>query len=570
MLEGNLDIDNISGRENNRSVFSSFLELRRRLVYFPSLLFDVTVVVDATCICKSSRKQLMDLIVEYPEIKFVLWHNGEDSDYKNVINNLFPIDKDVSEVCSAVEDIILNNAIDTIEMLYENVDVKNKMSHLEEKIETGKVLPDDLSFLATQWGHYKSKYSEQAAFEDFILFIYTKIVEYLAKNEVCFDLLFFPRGKSNNPIIDLVSGYDNLFDASNLRYACKQWRYAWLHVRRRNFKMQQKSRKNYLAICVEEEREQNRFNSYCLFANGFRVLPIACATELLYLHDNTSLKPSLIIRDYDLQFPDPKEDIPEMKPIDAIRGYTSDGEKLLNSPYWKRYYELKTPIYFISKGNPGSVKIIPPKKYQKRRNKRGELLLPGIVKPVNGIHKPFERIAEVKERYKNTFKKAKPLINTERMNHQHGVPLDIYEVVQSILDRAKIYYQQEKYIYTAILAHEAMEIMNGFHQSLTLVAYHLYAISENAISMNIIGVSEQELKHDTRIRVEKIAKDVGWLLKNRKDNGGKEQSINVLNQIYSDCRNVCREKEHFDSESIFIGAMARLNEGSFIYKYFNT
>ena len=44
---------------------------------------------------------------------------------------------------------------------------------------------------------------------------------------------------------------------------------------------------------------------------------------------------------------------------------------------------------------------------------------------------------------------------------------------------------------------------------------------------------------------------------------------NTLNQIYSDCRKVCREKEHFDSESIFIGAMARLNEGSFIFKYFN-
>lgn len=570
-LEGNVSIDKKSGIEDKYSVFTCFPELRYRLVSFPSTLSDVTVIVDtASVIDSSSGKMLRDLILEYPDVKFVFWRecNEKECNWKECVNrqlylvdNLFPIDPDVYDYCLAVNESILNKAIDVIEDLYEKTDVKSRMEILRQDLENKEDSSDHLLFLATQWGEYKVNFPKKT-FEDFILVIYTNIIKYLAKEAVCFDLLFFPREQSENPLIDLALGYDNLFDASNLRYACKQWRYTRLNVRRRNFKWQQESRKKHLAICVEEERGQNRFNSYCLFANGFRVLPVVSASELFYIH-NGMLTPSLIVRDYDLQFPDPlKKEIIGMKSIDAIRSFTSEGVKVINSPYWKRFYELKTPIYFISKGNPGSIKIVPPQEFPlKNLDKNEELVLPGIVKPVNGIHKPYECIEEICNCFDEIFKKEKPLINTERMNHQHGVPLDIYEVVQSIIDRAKNYYKIEKYIHAAILSHEAMEIMNGFHQALMLDAYHLYAISENAISMNIVGVSEQELKQDTYKRVEKIALDIRWLLKDRKDNEGNEQSINVLNQIYSDCRNFCREKEHFESEAVFISAIGHLNEG---------
>lgn len=562
LLEGNIIKDYKNGIENKNSVFSSIPELRYRLVSFPSNLSDVTIIVDAASVTDSySGKMLRDLILEYPDVKFVFWRECKDLE-PHLGNNLFPIDPDVQDYCSTIDnDSILNDAIDEIEKLYEKIDVKSEIESFKIKLESRQDLPLHLSFLAAQWDVFKTDHHQQT-FEDFILVIYTNIIQYLAKIAVCFDLLLFPRELSDNPLIELVLGYDNLFDASNLRYACKQWRYSRLNVRRRNFKWQQESRNKHLAICVEEERGQNRINSYCLFSNGFRVLPIASASELYY-ENNGSLVPSLIVRDYDLQFPDPlNETMIGMKSIDAIRGYTSEGELVKDSPYWKRFNDLHIPIYFISKGNPGSIKIVPPSedlKNSKDNNK--ELLLPGIIKPINGIHKPFECIEEIRNRFNEIFNEERSIINTERMNHQHGVPLDIYDVVLSIIDRAKNYYKIEKYIHAAILAHEAMEIMNGFHQALMLDAYHLYAISENAISMNVIGANEQELKHDTYKRVYKIEKDISWLLKNRKDNLGNEQSINVLNQIYSECRNFCRNKEHFESEAVFISAIGHLNEG---------
>ena len=343
LLEGNISIDKKSGIEDKYSVFSCFPELRYRLVSFPSNLSDVTVIVDtASVVDSSSGKMLRDLILEYPDVKFVFWRecNEKDCNWKecidrqlNLVDNIFPIDPDVYDYCSAVNESILNETIDTIEDLYEKTDIKIRMERFRQNLENTPKSSDHLFFLATQWDDYKEGHP-QKTFEDFILVIYTNVIRYLAKKAVCFDLLLFPREQSENPLIDLAIGYDNLFDANNLRYACKQWRYTRINVRRRNFKWQQESRKKHLAICVEEERGQNRFNSYCLFSNGFRVLSVVSASELFYIH-NGSLTPSLIVRDYDLQFPDPlKEEIVGMKSIDAIRSYTSEGVKVINSPYW--------------------------------------------------------------------------------------------------------------------------------------------------------------------------------------------------------------------------------------------
>ena len=71
---------------------------------------------------------------------------------------------------------------------------------------------------------------------------------------------------SPEPFAAVARERKNLFDGSNLRYAIKLLSYWNLHVNEQNFNRIQESRSKYLAVCVEEDRAQNRFNSYALYA----------------------------------------------------------------------------------------------------------------------------------------------------------------------------------------------------------------------------------------------------------------------------------------------------------------
>lgn len=564
------------------------------------------------------------------------------------------------------------------------------------------------------------------------------------------------------PFAFIKRNWDNLYDGSNLRFAIKRYFYRQLCVSRYNFSAVQDSRKDYLAFCIEEEHSQIRFNSYALYTNGFRVLPISSAQDLKdfnsYLKDCNLKFPPVVVRDYDLQFADEKTDDKHEETIDGvkvkinviddIRGVkffdssdcrlyqgrwhvlTYDSKKK-DYDYWSSFLEY--PVYFISKGGHG-IKIAETDKFleksrkqlttkqrkqlvkerikisfllrgilderktelnddrqkqaealfDKRRelrkqikiidcNKRNndresvfldgttEQIVRGIEKPISGVYLPFHSFSKVKDRYqsfgltkqiierealdlaekcknkkenrivknfilrkyrlyfedhipfawkvsrkisncpfegkehicsieKHIEKEAKSkkqdwIISTERENHNHGVPLDLYDLAKSMLGRATDYYQHENYIKAAVLAWEIMEVLNGFHEALTLQAYHIQAISENAIAMNVIGGSETALKEDTIFRIKKIKNEIDRILSrsnnddktdagqfntlktlwNRLSNDAKaerrELKYNILNQIFSDCRKVCKDKEYFGAEDCFISAMAHVNEG---------
>ena len=136
-----------------------------------------------------------------------------------------------------------------------------------------------------------------------------------------------------------------------------------------------------------------------------------------------------------------------------------------------------------------------------------------------------------------------------------------------MVDRAwKYYYEDKRYIHAAVLAQETIEVLNGFHEALLLKAYHILAVSENAIAMNTIGGDEEALKNDAIFRISKIDYEIERILRRPKENGNgnedrREFKYNILNQIFSDCRKICKEKEHFAAEDCFISAMAHVNEG---------
>lgn len=394
----------------------------------------------------------------------------------------------------------------------------------------------------------------------------------------------------------IINGYDNTFDASNLRYAIKYWKSLHLKVHKsRNFQKMQDSRFHNLAISVEEESKQNIFNSYSLYANGYRVLPITTKEELELVNSESFELPQngIIIRDFDLQFEDE-----DQKSIDAIRGYRLcdeadfeegsffrgkvEEEDIHNYkigwnefPYnakqniiWNRLLDKQYPIYFITKG-PRNSKLIHPNKSKNAyiSDDRQTLYLPGFAKPVCGLYSPFQLLPEVNFTYKGTrysISDSDYEFRTSRENHDHSTPLDVYDMANRMIRRAELYYNNKKYLLAALVSGEAMEILNGFHHRLMIKAYYIQAVAENAISMDVVGANEKYMAKDAQFRVEKIKEDV-----KRFYYGFEEiSSRNVLNHIFSTCRQFCKDHEHFESEEVFLSAMGHLLEGLPITKLF--
>lgn len=393
-----------------------------------------------------------------------------------------------------------------------------------------------------------------------------------------------------NPYERLLMGMDNLFDASNLRFFLKELKYTDLSLHR-NYSIIQKSRSKNLSLCVEEERSQSMFNCLALFLNGFRVLPITSASELRWA--NMNLTPQIIIRDYDLQFPDAARNWEKLKKennikdnslaIYIVRGWHFDQslkkwEEKLNSDncYWCNL--LSVPTFYVSKGaqdKEGNRTLffeIPctDNNEQQRLLKIGvgtkELWLPGIYKPVSGVYTPFHAINLVRKRYDDCYKEENgelPIITNRTEEGGHGVPLDIYNIVKSMVDRAENYYKKNRYVHALVVANDAIEIMNGFHQALTIRAYRCMAMAENAVAANILGGDEEELMRDTTYRLNKIEKDVTRItsIGDAKDEFNINKRKNVLNQIYNELRVYCKEKEHFEAEDSVVREIGHLNEG---------
>ena len=622
--------------KDNVPLFPSISALSKYLEKYENNLSDLTVIIDSLGIVQSnSSKLLRAIMIEYPEVKFLF--DGTQS----------PTDIIFRGEPMALENLTLEEDETCLEILNDSID--NSSNRICPKFY--KELSNNTDKI---WNELKTVLSFSSDVDEGELIkrirdLKPNLLRTCAKKHVD-DSLLKLSATDSNIFVNIVHTRDNLFDASNVRYAIKQWKYAHLRVNAQNFKVIQTSRRDNLVYCVEEEHSQNRFNSYCLFANGFRVLPITCASDLLNVARNpNNKKVSLIIRDYDLQFFDQNESYESIKKknsneeskndnndsINMIRGFRDNEDKtwtvyLTESPYWKPYYfannnmtddeqnklsssalfqihqdstpttdlnslitikeaadiesttDSAIPVYFVSKGT-GKVSLMPPihsieidgnsKKIIKRFSCRFKdddnklsLLLPGIQKPISGVYCPFQEIPEVKNRYRDISGIIDQGMDTTREGHNHGTALDVYAIVMSLLFRSEKYYERGKYVHAAILSNEAIEYLNGFHETLLLKAYQILTVSENAIAMDTIGGDENALKEDTLFRIKKIEYEIDKILRRKKDDSNsnedrREFKYNVLNQIFSACRIFCKEKEHFSAEDCFISAMAHTNEG---------
>ena len=476
------------------------------------------------------------------------------------------------------------------------IDYRSFIKHKSLKKDFVTVIRDVvLSFPEINYYFDESDYSAESKEENsFLKFIVNgsglSISDSLLQ-KVNVQLHSFNSGVSEFSFEPLLQGKDNLYDASNLRYFMKMMKYQELCLRQ-NYQTIQESRCSNFALCVEEERSQSLFNSVALYLNGYRVLPITSAGELRWANDNVS--PDIIIRDYDLQFPDSAKSYQKKRirnkgqkdtvasksdVIHIIRGWRFDKTwtcKLdKNNPYWSNLLSVQT--YYVSKGaqdQSGSRNLflsIPRTKDDKAQQfavgiGTAKLELPGIYKPVSGIYTPFHLINSIARRFDDCYKEEEgglPVITNRTEEGGHGVPLDIYGIVKNMVDRAETYYKNNRFVHAVIVANDAIEVMNGFHQALTIRAYRCLAMAENAIAANILGGDEISLEQDTTFRLQKIEKEVTRIssIGDKTDSLNVSKRRNMLNQIYNEIRTFCKEKEHFYAENAVIRAMGHLNEG---------
>ena len=240
-----------------------------------------------------------------------------------------------------------------------------------------------------------------------------------------------------------------------------------------------------------------------------------------------------------------------------------------NNMYWSNM--LNIPTYFVTKSDrKGGIAVVSPdaKEFAEVLSPviegpdRKILKVPGISKPVTGIYKEIQRIPLVKENYEacrygmydiydSTHSEDKTVsfaypIKTEREANNHSTPLDLYEMVQSLVKRAEAYYGSGKYLYAALLASEAIEVMNGFHLTLMLKAYYINAVAENALAVRLLGADEEKLKQDTWFRLNvKIEEDLDRMCMN-----APELKNNLLYNIYNESRNFSKSREQFESAEI--------------------
>lgn len=406
--------------------------------------------------------------------------------------------------------------------------------------------------------------------------------------------------------------YSNLFDASNIRCLFKMFKFKSLEMQS-NYLAFMSTRAGNLATVIDEEYIMANRIAYSLFACGYRSLSISSDILFNDVKDIISNEAGIILRDFDLQM----HDAPAgesgyefidgnnkyvINNIDFIRGFklfdkypnpakedsikewinltnkpilydkTSKNGKPVINKYWDGFsYGDNNHIYCVAHGYEQMIIDTDGKKPSWTiSNSNRELHAPGFQKPIVGIYHSISTAIRETVPVVENLRKDKSGMKYSRENHDHSVSLDLYKIVVPMLTRAELYYGEGEFILAAILSQECIELLNGMHATLGNKAILIHAKAENAIAMNDIGGNEKLLAMDCERRIEFIKDDVMRLNERFAYSNVMDDTTNILNQIFSDCRQYCHEKEHFLSEEVFIDAMAKLNEGAPLSRLWGT
>lgn len=373
----------------------------------------------------------------------------------------------------------------------------------------------------------------------------------------------------------LIRGQSNLFDASNLRNLIKQDFFNEIKVRT-NYPCTHCSRNNRFALVVEEELPQAYFNAYGMYINGFRAMPVVSNKELEILANGLLDKSKLeiIIRDYDLLF----EDYGNSENLHKLRGIKRNGMWEPKTEFWEKIIDGRKElrIFFITRFDKSDDNRKPKvllkfnwwqKLHKNRFNKFGfyidskkdKVWLRGLSKPINGLYELLS-IPDINDAYLCINKEPGFDIGRDDADKDsHATPPFIYHISENLIKRSKKYYEERMYMLSALLAKEALEVLNGFHFMLMLKAIHLHAIAETSLIVGSMGIDERILAYNTQKRLNDIKAHVDRICfenpKARK---------NVLKQIFNDVRNIFNEKEFFKAGDMALNELVNVEQGSFL------
>lgn len=498
------------------------------------------------------------LIAEYPEVTF--WFEGTP---EVLYSKLFKIGYE-ADIKLYEKEASTNEAIEFLrDFLKENV-IREPYNGISKIIK--KIFFD---------GDEDDIYNGTSESNDYLLELYSDLRRYLVRKDLVPQLLCISSIDDISSSVLLRVG-NNVFDAANLRYVIKQWKLIQLNCAK-NYKKIECSRRNNIAICVEEESSQCYYNCYVFFANGYRSLPVTSATFLRNIRDIEFKGERTIVRDFDLQFTDEKQVSKDVNEVDKIRGYKFDSGVWLDyiddkSEYWRIEDYRNNDVYFVTYGYDGLVVEHNRKNLQIHESKT-TLCVPGMTKPIIGILTPLSKYMKTLYVKTSTMRynvfEDDYIMDLSRENHQHGAPLDLYDMALSMIKRAEYYLKECNYLLSAIISQEVVEMLNGFHKALSLQAYYIHVKAENSLAIDVLGGDDKILAEDAILRIKRIEEDIDRVLAEKdfkassleKKKIRKATRLNVLNQIFSDCRTFCKEKEHFKAEDVFISEMAHINDG---------
>lgn len=396
----------------------------------------------------------------------------------------------------------------------------------------------------------------------------------------------------------ILKGKYNLFDASYLRTALKISKLDSIGFNN-NFCELLNKRLIHLAYSVDEEKNQCLSISYALYKYGFRVLPITSYFEIDNIEQKKAsnmkifIDPNLIVRDWDIQFEDyPQSNDLKTDYVNKMRGffYDEDGKNYsgpgwyVNNLFWKNFEKI--PVFIFSRLTQTKAKdikyepiLVEPRdklwytnesgKYPDCNNQNNASLKPssdkepelqGITKPLDGLNE-IEGILKVinnsSEKMLTSYELPldKKPFNRKRINKSggHSIPPDIYHIGESLLRRAQKYYDKKMYLLSAILSQESIEIINGLHNDLYLDALYLKHISEVSLETDNLGLSNLKKSANKRLfEIQKEAKRIGENEKAIKD---------FLSQIFNDIRHLYKEKEQFDAAEEVLKEFITINHG---------
>lgn len=507
-----------------------------------------------------------------PAIKFVSKNNDLINSYKRFYRYYlkkrikFPHKISFQHLAS-IDDYSVDNNFNINSLIIELNELDNEsLSKLILVIDLFSLEDDELSLvkeLIISFPEIKFLFPTTSS-EDLLNIFFNELKDDIFFHLHSFNLFSEDKNDLVNEFNIALKGKNNLFDASFLRTALRTKKLEKIGFSN-NFNNLCNKRKA-LAYAVDEEKTQNYLISYALFKYGYRVLPISSYCEIDKVHKNqkTNNKPknlSLIIRDWDIQFEDyPQSSDPKTDFVNHMRGIFKKEIWESDKDVWGVFDEI--PIFIFSRlsnnnSNEDEPNLVEPNKNtdklwhkelldslsKNENNVKKKPDLFGISKPLDGlseiekililfndknfINQPFDIDTICRKRDKSKDKGS------------HSVPPDIYHIGEKLLFRAQKYYDDKKFLYSAILAQEAMEILNGLHNDLHLDAIYLKHLSEVSLETEYLGL--ENFKKCAQKRFKEIKSEVLRI-------GSNTKAINnFLSQIFNDIRHIYKEKEQFDA-----------------------